>query len=153
MPPGQLPGTVAQEFHVMAHQLAERLRKLHVDHCSQPGRMPAVESREAKHGCQCDGCLKLDTFINDPTVYQVDLRFSSEGLAHHRRPHLPLISKESFAYRCRANTIVNGHATSYGATVRRTKDQLVTVDDVRGEHNEKSPQRLDPAKGQLRKQK
>lgn len=36
MPPGRMPGTISEEFHFMAHQLAEKLWKQHALHFLGP---------------------------------------------------------------------------------------------------------------------
>ncbi|KFY21238.1 hypothetical protein V491_03049 [Pseudogymnoascus sp. VKM F-3775] len=101
MPPGQKPGTMSQEFHVMRHQLAEKLWKQHALHLSQP----EVKAREEDYQCRCTEFSRLISFIEDPTA--ISINFSFRG---------------GFAHMCKVNPTNN--TMNYNVTVRRTKDQL-----------------------------
>ncbi|KFX96862.1 hypothetical protein V490_03093 [Pseudogymnoascus sp. VKM F-3557] len=125
IPAGQAPGSISQEFHIMARQLAENLREQHALHSPQSEHVVPVESQREDHDCGCTECLRLDSFIRDPTAVSVFFSFCSESrTAHHRKHQLPRITKGGFAHTCTVNPVNNGNARNYSITVRRTKDQL-----------------------------
>lgn len=83
MPPGKTPGDITQEFHTMAHQFAEKLRKLHTIHffppqhmsprpqhltpplqnvIPRPQHMSSIDLPELEHGCTCKEMSKARFF-------------------------------------------------------------------------------------------
>ncbi|KFY44392.1 hypothetical protein V494_01497 [Pseudogymnoascus sp. VKM F-4513 (FW-928)] len=125
MAPGQMHGSIVDEFHVRAHQFADTFRKRHAHLFSQPQDKATEELQEEEHCCQCIECLRLVSFIEDPTAISISFSFGSEDrIAHHKQYHLPRITKGGFAHMSKVNPINNGNATNYVFTVRRTKSQL-----------------------------
>ncbi|OBT63118.1 hypothetical protein VE03_07464 [Pseudogymnoascus sp. 23342-1-I1] len=146
MPPGQDFGTITQEFHHMAHQLAEKLRKLHAVIFPRPQHMtpqpqpmtpqprnmisPLQQMSqstfpEKEFDCTCRGCKKLISFTKDTEVETVNFTFSAESLIDHYKAYqLPHITKRGFAYTCMITPTKRGSGENYSITVNRTRAQL-----------------------------
>jgi hypothetical protein len=123
MPPGQIPGTMAQEFHARAHQLSEKLQKLHSLHfpptqyTSQPQGETALQEEE--FSCTCKDCLRFAAFTEDPTAKSVKFAFSSESrIAHYKTHQLPQIMKGGFQHTCTITPVENGGMEKYDISVR-----------------------------------
>ncbi|OBT86630.1 hypothetical protein VE02_04456 [Pseudogymnoascus sp. 03VT05] len=127
MPPGQTPGTITQEFHLMAHQLAEKLRKLHPFLFPRPQRMgprrpnpqhqnlTSVDLPEEVQDCACNDCLKFIAFAEDPTARS-----------------LHQITKRVFRHTCTITLVENSGVENYSVSLRKSKAQLA-MDTQKGE--------------------
>lgn len=146
IPPGQTPGNITQEFHYMAHQLAEKLRKLHAaffprpqDVTPQPQHMShhpqnvisqhqqlsPIDLPEEELDCTCKDCLRFTAFTEDPTAKKVDFAFGTESrIAHYKTHYLPRINKGGFKYTCTVTPMENNIVEKYTVTVRKTKAQF-----------------------------
>lgn len=139
MPPGQIPGTVTQEFHFLAHQLVEKLRKLHPFLFTRPRRMSPRPQRvtsqpqqlgsmrfpEEELDCTCKDCLKFAAFVEDHTTRSVKFSFGTESrIAHYKTYQLHQIAKGGFQHTCTIIPAENGGVGSYSVTIRKTKTQF-----------------------------
>ncbi|KFZ12294.1 hypothetical protein V501_04298 [Pseudogymnoascus sp. VKM F-4519 (FW-2642)] len=140
MPPGQTPSTITQESHYMAHQLAEKLRKLHAaffphaQHMTpRPQHMSSRNLLEAKHDYTCKDCLKFTTFVKDHTAKSVEFSFGYESrIAHYKTYQLHQITKRDFRHTCTITPVENSVVENYSVTIRKSEAQLA-MDTKKGE--------------------
>lgn len=146
MPPGQTPGTINQESHHMAHQLAEKLRKLHAaffplaqhmtprpQHMSHRPQSVISQHRqpspkdlpEEDMDCTCKDCLKFAAFIEDPAAKSVKFSFGTESrIAHYKTYQLHQITKRGFRHTCTITPAENSGLENYSVTIRKSKAQF-----------------------------
>ena len=87
----QDPGALAQEVHNMACLFTEKLPSLYVSRCVGPKPPRPVGWRRTKHGCGCEECLQLDSFLDDPALEITHIQAISEDRLRHLEDQLPLL--------------------------------------------------------------
>jgi hypothetical protein len=146
MPPGQTPGNITQEFHAMAHQFADKLRKLHAVRFSSPQHMgpqprhmnsesqgvsiqpqqpSPMDLPEEELDCTCKDCLKFAAFIEDSAAKSVKFSFSTEArIAHYKTYQLHQITKRGFRHTCTITPMENSGVEKYSVTITRSRTQF-----------------------------
>ena len=86
----QNPGSLAQEVHNLACLFTKKLPSLYASRCVGPKPPPRpIGWRRPKHGCGCEECLQLDSFLDDPALEITNIQAISEDRLRHLVDQLP----------------------------------------------------------------